>query len=119
MYLKSAVAYLRGAAPSDPIDAHMEPIRRTLGRRGAPLSHEFESGHGIWFWSQALLHERTRLGRTTSYRLHRSLLTTCATLYANWFVAMRYRPGHAPQENALSFLATVEWLKSNHAALRI
>jgi len=116
MYLKSALAYLRGAAPADAIDAYLEPVRRAHARRG-PLSRDFESGHGLWFWSQVLLLERQAQHRITPRRLHRSLLATCASLYANWFVSMRYRPGRAAQDEALSFLATVEWLRSNHAAL--
>jgi hypothetical protein len=30
---------------------------------------------------------------------------------------MRYRPGHAEQDDTMNFLATVDWLKSNHRAL--
>jgi hypothetical protein len=116
MFLKSALAYLRGAAPANPIDAYLEPVRRAYARRGR-LSRDFESGHGLWFWSQVLIQERQARGLPMPRRFHRNLLANCAMLYADWFVAMRYRPGYASQHEALNFLATVEWFKSNHVAL--
>lgn len=115
MYLKSAIARLRGATLATPIEAVLEPIRRAH-RRG-PLARDLESGHGLWFWSQILLQDRAAFGRTTTNRLHKSLLTASAALFANWFVAMRYRPGSASQDDALAFLTTAEWFKANHGAL--
>ncbi len=117
MYLKSALAYLHGASPANPIDAYLQPIRRAHGQRRAPLSTDFESGHGLWFWSQILILERQARRLATPRRLHRGLITTCAALYADWYVAMRYRPGFALQRDALIFVATAEWLKSHHLAL--
>ena len=54
-----------------------------------PLSTDFESGHGLWFWSQILILERQARRLATPRRLHRGLITTCAALYADWYVAMR------------------------------
>src|SRR5262249_33647678 len=116
MYLKSAFAYLIGARPADPIDAYLEPVRRMRGRRG-PLRGDYESGHGLWFWSQVLLEERRSRRRVTSRQFQRAILATCASLYSDWFVGMRYRPGSAGADVALAFLATAEWLKTHHAAL--
>jgi hypothetical protein len=116
MYLKSAFAYLIGARPADPIDAYLGPVRRTRGQRG-PLRGDYESGHGLWFWSQVLLEERRARRRVMSRQFQRAVLGTCASLYSEWFVGMRYRPGSAGPNDALTFLATAEWLKANHAAL--
>jgi hypothetical protein len=113
MYLKTACFFLGGARPADPVTAHLAPVKP--GKYKPPFAGDFESGHGLWFWSQELLYRRRSL------RLPKApnrFLQVMSSIYMDWFVGMRYRPGSATGENAAQFITQVEWLAGNHAALR-
>jgi hypothetical protein len=45
-------------------------------------------------------------------------LHVAASIYMDWFIGMRYRPGFATGDDAARFITQVEWLANNHAALR-
>lgn len=113
MYLKTACFFVGGAKPADRIDAQLSAVSRR--RYTPPFRADFESGHGLWFWSQELITRRQRL------RLRRPpnrFMQITAAIYMDWFVAMRYRPGSATSEDAARFVHLVEWLDKNHALLR-
>ena len=113
MYLKTACFFLGGAAPADRTDTLLAAVRPR--RYAAPFRADFESGHGLWFWSQELIarRQRRRLGRAPN-----RFLQIAAALYMDWYIAMRYRPGVATPEQAAQFVTQVEWLANNHALLR-
>ena len=112
MFLKSACFILGGARLADPLAAHLGPLKNKSYR--PPFKVDFESGHGLWFWSQELLTRRSGLGRKTPNRFMQVL----AGLYSDWFIGMRYRPGAATCNDAATFLHNVEWLSLNHGSLR-
>lgn len=115
MYLKTACYFLGGAAPGDqaaPFFAAARPGRR---RYVPPFTADFESGHGLWFWSQELLARRQRQSLRGSPN---RFLQVSAALYMDWYVEMRYRPGCATADDAAQFVTHVEWLANNHALLR-
>ncbi|HEY1691719.1 MAG TPA: hypothetical protein VGG39_06140 [Polyangiaceae bacterium] len=117
MLLKSACFLLARAGPADAVEPLLAPVRRKA--RQPHLRQDFESGHGLWFWSQELLERRRTSGASAwSRSLRRSFLQTCALLHADWFVSMRYRPGSAKENVAMVFLAHAEWIANNHGALR-
>ena len=113
MYLKTACFFVGGAAPSDPTDALLAAVRRPP--RSPLFGRHFESGHGLWFWSQELIGRRRRrqLGRQPN-----RFLQIMVAIYLDWYVGMRYRPGMATQQQAAEFITNVEWLANNHAMLR-
>jgi hypothetical protein len=113
MYLKTACFFLGGAGPANPVGALLAPLNPR--RYTPPFRGDFESGHGLWFWSQELQHRRQNL------RLRRApnrFLQVIATIYMDWFIGMRYRPGSATGDDAARFITQVEWLANNHAKLR-
>jgi hypothetical protein len=116
MYLKAAVAHALGALPYEPIDAHLGPLKKAHAYKG-PLASNFESGHGLLFWSSVLLLARQGRGLTTAPSLQQNLLATAAALFQDWVIDMRYRPGTATPELALTFLVRAGWLKRNFADL--
>ncbi len=113
MYLKTACFFLGGATPWTRTDTLLTAVRP--GRYRPPFRADFESGHGIWFWSQELVarRRRRRLGGPPN-----RFLQVAAVLYMDWYVGMRYRPGMANAEEAARFVTQVEWLANNHALLR-
>lgn len=113
MYLKTACFFVEGAKPADPIAVHLTPLKAKSYR--PPFRADFESGHGIWFWSQELIARRER---QKLHRVPRRFLAVAATIYTDWFVGMRYRPGFATSEDASRFITQVEWLANNHSLLR-
>ncbi len=113
MYLKTACFFVGGAAPSDPTGALLAAVRRPP--RSPLFGSHFESGHGLWFWSQELIERRSR--RRLSRQPNR-FLQVAAAMYLDWYVGMRYRPGMATQRQAAEFITNVEWLANNHAMLR-
>jgi len=115
MYLKTACYFLGGAAPGDLAAPYFVAARPNARKYVPPFSADFESGHGLWFWSQELLARRQRR------RLRRApnrFLQVSAALYVDWYVGMRYRPGCANVDDAARFVTHVEWLANNHALLR-
>jgi hypothetical protein len=113
MYLKTACFFVDGAAPATFVDAVLGPVARR--QYNPPFKADFESGHGLWFWSQELIHRRTRLNKP---RPPNRYLQVVAALYVDWFVGMRYRPGSATRDEAVAFVSNVEWIANNHARLR-
>jgi hypothetical protein len=113
MYLKTACFFLGGARPADPIGIHMAPLKPKKYR--PPFPGDFESGHGLWFWSQELLLRRRRLRLPNAPN---RFLQVVASIYMDWFVGMRYRPGSATGDDAARFITQVEWIANNHATLR-
>ena len=113
MYLKTACYFLGGASPGDMTDPLFSAVRPRRYR--PPFRADFESGHGLWFWSQELIERRRRRGLR---RPPRRLRPLTAALCSDWYIAMRYRPGSATAEEAASFVTHVEWLANNHALLR-
>jgi len=113
MYLKTACFFLGGAVPADRTDALLAAVRPRTYR--PPFNADFESGHGLWFWSQELIARRRRRGLS---RQPNRFLQIASGLYLDWYVAMRYRPGMATPEQASQFITEVEWLANNHAQLR-
>lgn len=113
MYLKTACFFLGGARPADRVDTQLAPLRPRSYR--PPFRADFESGHGLWFWSQELLARRRRLGFRREPRRLRHVM---ASVYMDWFIGMRYRPGSATADDAERFITQVNWLAHNHAALR-
>ena len=59
MYLKTACFFLGGAGPANPVGALLAPLNPR--RYTPPFRGDFESGHGLWFWSQELQHRRQNL----------------------------------------------------------
>lgn len=112
MFLKTACFFVGGAVPADPVDIHLTPIK--TNKYKPPFKVDFESGHGLWFWSQELLTRRNAQGKQTPRRF----LQVLAGLYNDWFIGMRYRPGSATSSEAAAFIKNVEWLAENHATLR-
>jgi hypothetical protein len=112
MFLKTACFMFDGASLTDPVAAHLGPLRNRHYQ--PPFKSDFESGHGLWFWSQELLSRRAQRRRRTPNRF----LQVMASLYSDWFVGMRYRPGAATCTDAATFLHNVDWLARNHGALR-
>lgn len=113
MYLKTACFFVGGAKPGDRVDTQLEPLRPRNYR--PPFQADFESGHGLWFWSEELLVRRNRLGLP---RIPNRFRNVIAGLYNDWFIGMRYRPGSATDEDAARFITQVEWIANNHSALR-
>jgi hypothetical protein len=113
MYLKTACFFLGGASPATRTDTMLSPVRPRI--YSPPFTADFESGHGLWFWSQELIARRKARKLGTAPNRFKQI---CATLYLNWYIGMRYRPGVATQGNAERFLTSVEWLANNHAMLR-
>lgn len=113
MYLKTACFFIGGARPSDLIAAQLSPLRPRMYT--PPFRADFESGHGIWFWSQELLARRIR---RSLRRVPNRFLQIIAGIYMDWFIGMRYRPGFATGDDAARFIIRVEWLANNHATLR-
>jgi hypothetical protein len=117
MLLKTACFFLAKARPGDLIEPLLGPLRKK--GNASPFRSDFESGHGLWFWSQELLARRQQFGVVRwSARTRRRYLETCAALYADWFIGMRYRPGSATQQDATVFLSRVDWIANNHGNLR-
>jgi hypothetical protein len=112
MFLKSACFMLGGAKLADPIASHLAPIKNKNYK--PPFKVDYESGHGLWFWSQELLSRRRRLRRASPNRF----MQVMASLYNDWFVGMRYRPGAASCDDAAIFLEQVEWIANNYVSLR-
>jgi hypothetical protein len=112
MFLKSACFMLGGAQLADPVSVHLTPLRDR--RYDPPFKADFESGHGLWFWSQEFIGRRSAFGRRPPTRFLRVL----ASIYADWFIGMRYRPGFATSDDAAMFLHNVEWIANNYGALR-
>jgi len=112
MFLKTACFAVDGAGLADPISAHLQPIKSKQYK--PPFKADFESGHGLWFWSQELISRRT----ATKKRLPNRFLQVSAVLYNDWFVGMRYRSGAATMEEAAVFLQAVEWIADNYTTLR-
>lgn len=109
MYLKTACFFLGGARPADPVEVHLTPLRQK--QYAPPMRDYFESGHGLWFWSQELL-KRRRKPAPKRY------LQVMASVYMDWFIGMRYRPGSAVGNDAARFITQVEWIANNHGKLR-
>jgi hypothetical protein len=112
MYLKTACFLVLKASPGDPVSVYMGPIKHNSYK--PPFKADYESGHGLWFWSQELLQRRKRLKKPTPRRF----MHVSAALYSDWYVGMRYRPGSATSAEAAAFLTNVEWVANNHATLR-
>lgn len=110
MLLKTACFFLGGATPADDVRALMTQVKQY----NPPYKKDWESGHGLWFWSQELLGRRRRKAKLTPGRFRNVM----AALYNDWFIEMRYRAGRATDRQAAAFLQNVEWLAENHAALR-
>jgi hypothetical protein len=113
MYLKTACFFLGGARPGDRVQAHLAAVRPR--NYNPPFRADFEAGHGIWFWSQELL------ARRNNQRLRRvpgRYMQVVATLYTDWYIGMRYRPGAATNTEAARFITQVEWLANHHGQLR-
>jgi hypothetical protein len=113
MFLKTACFFLGGAQPADRVDTLLAPVRPRVYT--PPFRADFESGHGLWFWSQELIdrRKRFRFGRPPN-----RFLQIMASLYLDWFIGMRYRPGAATPRDAIRFITQVRWIADNHAALR-
>jgi hypothetical protein len=117
MLLKTACFFVDKAKPADPVGPLLAPMKKK--GKLPPFKADYDSGHGLWFWSQELLERRRTAGLANlSRKLHRRFLEVCASLYADWFIGMRYRPGAATENEAAAFFANVEWLANNHASLR-
>lgn len=113
MYLKTACFFLGGARPGDQVDALLRAARPP--RRNLVMHQLFESGHGLWFWFQAVLHKRRgRRLRGAPRRLRLAVASMCQ----DWCIDMRYRPGSATADDAKRFIRQVEWLAVNHPGLR-
>lgn len=112
MFLKTACFFVAGARPADQAAVHLEPARPRNYK--PPFKNDYESGHGLWFWSQELLTRRRRMQKV----MPRRFLQVIAGLYSDWFVSMRYRPGSATPDEAAGFIHNVEWLATNHSLLR-
>jgi hypothetical protein len=80
MFLKTACFMVGGANLTDPVAALMAPLKSK--RYTPPFKGDFESGHGLWFWSQELLARRHGLAKRTPNRFMQVL----ASLYGDWFV---------------------------------
>lgn len=115
MYLKTACYFVGGAAPGDPTDALLAAARPHPRRNPPPFRAGFESGHGLWFWTQELM---ARRARRRLRRVPNRFVQISAALYLDWYIEMRYRPGCATGDEAARFLTQVEWLANNHAVLR-
>jgi hypothetical protein len=112
MFLKTACFLLEGAKLADPVAAYLDPVKSK--KYEPPFKSDYESGHGLWFWSQELLLRRSSRRK----RFPNRFLQVMASLYADWYIGMRYRPGMATVDDAAGFLQNVEWLANNHLALR-
>jgi hypothetical protein len=112
MFLKTACFFVLGAPPGASAATHLAPVKHKTYK--PPFKADFESGHGLWFWSQELLHRRRSLGKATPGRF----MQVMAALYSDWYIGMRYRPGSATPTEAAAFIMNVEWVERNHAALR-
>jgi hypothetical protein len=113
MYLKTACFFVGGAAPATQVDAVFTPLASRRYR--PPFKTDWESGHGLWFWSQELLARRAQLNKPPTPR---RFLHVLAALYVDWFIGMRYRPGSASANDAATFITNVDWIAHNHAKLR-
>ena len=113
MYLKTACFFLGSAKPGDPVSVHLAPLKRRT--YCPPFRADFESGHGLWFWSQELIRRRTDRHLA---QVPPRFLEVAAGIYMDWFIGMRYRPGSATEEDAARFITLVEWLANNHGAIR-
>jgi hypothetical protein len=113
MYLKTACYFLGGAKPADLSGSHLAPLMSKKYK--PPFLADRESGHGLWFWSQELMHRRRNLHLS---RTPKRFLQVIASIYMDWFVEMRYRPGSANGDDAARFITQVEWLANNHSRLR-
>jgi len=113
MYLKTACFFVGDAKPADPIAVHLGAVRPK--KYSPPFAADFEAGHGLHFWSQELLHRRTKRGLGP---VPNHFLPAMMSLYSDWFIGMRYRPGSASLEDAARVITNVEWLANNHSALR-
>lgn len=113
MYLKTACFILGGARPADPVQMHLAPLRP--GRYNPPFRGDFESGHGLWFWSEELIQRRRNRQLQREPNRFRQVI---ASIYMDWFIGMRYRPGSATADDAARFITQVEWLANNHVTLR-
>lgn len=114
MYLKTACFFLGGAKPGDIVSSVLAPLKPGKWNK-PPFPGDYEAGHGLWFWTQALLHRRRSMGLR---RAPRRFIPITASIYQDWFVAMRYRPGQATAEDSARFITHVEWIANNHHALR-
>ena len=56
MYLKTACYDLRGAKPTDLSRNYLIMFDRRKYK--PPFSADFDSGHGLWFWSQEIILRR-------------------------------------------------------------
>ena len=113
MYLKTACFVLGGARPADPVGVHLAPLRP--GKYRPPFREDFESGHGLLFWLEEIILRRRSLGLP---RPPDRFLKVIASIYGDWFIGMRYRPGSATGEDAERFITQVGWLANNHGTLR-
>jgi hypothetical protein len=104
MYLKSACFFLDGALPADPVGPRIAPAAIKKGRL-----------HDLLFWSGELSRLRSQKGLAPAPN---ALLSVVASLYDDWFIEMRYRPGSATDSDAAEFIERVEWLAANYNRLR-
>lgn len=113
MLLKTACYCVEGATPTDPAETHIRTARPGKHYQ-PPFVADFEAGHGLLFWSHELIARRQRHGLSG---VPKSYLQICSSLYDDWWIAMRYRPGSASPPDARDFLSGVDWLALHHATL--
>jgi len=113
MYLKTACFSVDRARLTDPVVAHIASLKNKYKWL---LREFYEMGHGLWFWSQVLLDLRRR--RFGKFQPPKHFHRVTGSLYSDWFVAMRYRPGTASADDSARMIANVEWLAANHLMLR-
>lgn len=111
MYLKTACYFLGGAKPSDIAEDYYYPLSRKSYKPS--YDAQFESGHGLWFWSQEIIQRRRGMQKAPN-----RFLQVMAVIFNDWFIGMRYRPGKATKDDAERFIIHVGWLASNHARIR-
>ena len=113
MYLKTACFFLEGAKPADNANALMAPLKPNKYKPS--FIGNFESGHGLLFWSQELLDRRKNRGLSPAPV---RFIPIISSISSDWFIAMRYRPGSATKNDAAQFILKVECLANDHAVLR-
>jgi hypothetical protein len=117
MLLKHAAMVAAGAAPHDLSDTWRAYFWTTLVKPKVLVS-AYESGHGLEFWRDAVLHNRSiqSLGPLARQWQKRTNAVVRATR-RSWSVEMRYDSPSRTTKEAERLLEVAGWLLKNQARL--
>ena len=116
MLLKNASFRLdRSVRPTTSVEPRLKPAKAWLSKRRPTISHE--SYHSLWFWMNYLREYRRFLGRPLPAQVDDPLVRQVRSLYATWWIEMRYRPNAASQRDAQIVYDAVVWIRDNYFAL--